>query len=67
MTQRLFLRLWERGYITERTTTQLYCSDCERFLPDRYVVGTCPECGHPRARGDQCRCCAQLPAVGPVL
>ena len=60
MTQRLFLRLWERGYITERTTAQLYCTDCRRFLPDRYVVGTCPVCGFERARGDQCEACAKV-------
>jgi len=60
MTQHLFLRLWERGYITERATKQLYCADCQRFLPDRYVIGTCPRCGHPRARGDQCEECTKL-------
>ena len=60
ITQHLFLRLWERGYITERTTRQLYCNDCSRFLPDRYVIGTCPLCGHPRARGDQCENCTKV-------
>ena len=60
MTQHLFLRLWERGYIAERATKQLFCTDCARFLPDRYVVGTCPACGHPRARGDQCEECTKL-------
>ena len=60
MTQHLFLRLWERGYITERTTEQLYCGACARFLPDRYVVGTCPHCAHPRARGDQCEECTKV-------
>jgi methionyl-tRNA synthetase len=60
ITQHLFLRLWERGYITEHTITQLYCNPCRRFLPDRYVVGTCPHCGHPRARGDQCEECTKV-------
>jgi len=60
MTQHLFLRLWENGYITERTTSQLYCRDCARFLPDRYVVGTCPLCGFERARGDQCESCTKV-------
>jgi len=60
MTQHLFLRLWENGYITERTTEQLYCHDCERFLPDRYVMGTCPACASPRARGDQCESCTKV-------
>jgi methionyl-tRNA synthetase len=60
MTQHLFGRLWEHGYITERTTKQLRCNDCARFLPDRYVVGTCPHCAHPRARGDQCEECTKV-------
>jgi len=60
ITQHLFLRLWEHGYITERTTTQLYCNPCQRFLPDRYVIGTCPHCGHTRARGDQCEECTKV-------
>ena len=60
MTQHLFLRLWERGFITERAIKQLYCTDCARFLPDRYVVGTCPACGNARARGDQCEECTKL-------
>ncbi len=60
ITQRLFLRLWEKGYITERTTRHLYCADCSRFLPDRYVIGTCPVCAHPRARGDQCESCTKV-------
>ncbi|NQT89161.1 methionine--tRNA ligase [bacterium] len=60
ITQHLFLRLWENGYITERRIKQLYCVDCARFLPDRYVEGTCPLCGHPHARGDQCEECTKL-------
>jgi methionyl-tRNA synthetase len=60
ITQHLFLRLWERGYISERTIKQLYCNDCSRFLPDRYVEGTCPLCGHPHARGDQCEECTKV-------
>ena len=60
MTQHLFLRLWENGYVTERTTRQLYCTACARFLPDRYVVGTCPLCGFERARGDQCESCTKV-------
>ena len=60
ITQHLFLRLWENGYITERTTRQLFCRTCQRFLPDRYVIGTCPYCGHPRARGDQCEECTKV-------
>ena len=60
ITQHLFLRLWERGYVTERAIKQLYCADCQRFLPDRYVQGTCPFCGFARALGDQCESCTKL-------
>ena len=35
----------------------LYCPHCDRWLPDRYVEGTCPHCGAPGARGDQCDAC----------
>lgn len=60
MTQHLFLRLYENGYVSERETEQLYCVDHDRFLPDRFVIGTCPICGYERARGDQCEACARL-------
>ena len=36
-----------------------YCPHCDRFLPDRYVEGTCPHCGNIRARGDQCDSCGR--------
>src|SRR5205823_5921462 len=37
-----------------------FCTTDQRFLPDRYVEGTCPHCGFPRARGDQCENCGNL-------
>src|SRR5918912_2180658 len=46
-------RLEENGYIEERSTRQVYSVRDQRFLPDRYVIGTCPYCGYDRARGDQ--------------
>jgi methionyl-tRNA synthetase len=39
---------------------QLFCEDCQRFLADRYIVGTCPTCSSTGARGDQCDICARL-------
>lgn len=45
--------LIEGGYVYPQIIKQAYCPDCERFLPDRYVKGTCPHCGKP-ARGDEC-------------
>jgi methionyl-tRNA synthetase len=52
--------LEKNGFIEVRTTKQLYSLDDERFLPDRYVVGTCPYCGYERARGDQCENCTNV-------
>jgi methionyl-tRNA synthetase len=52
--------LWENGYIEERVTQQVYSLADKRFLPDRYVVGTCPHCGYEAARGDQCENCTRV-------
>jgi methionyl-tRNA synthetase len=60
LTQHFGRVLSERGYIDERTTLQMYSVADGRFLPDRYIVGTCPHCGYPRARGDQCENCGRL-------
>jgi methionyl-tRNA synthetase len=57
--QGLFRNLYERGYIEPRTMDVLYCPRCERFLPDRFVEGTCPHCSYERARGDQCENCGK--------
>ncbi len=59
LSQRFFRRIQERGDIAVRETDQWYCVDCARFLPDRYVEGTCPFCGAPDARGDQCDRCGR--------
>ncbi len=55
--QDIFRALHERGLIRPGTTTQLYCEKHRRFLPDRYVEGSCPLCGESGARGDQCDAC----------
>lgn len=60
LTQHFAKVLWERGFIEERTTTQVYSNAEKRFLPDRYVVGTCPHCGYERATGDQCENCTRV-------
>ncbi len=57
--QRFFLRIYEKGYVYRQDSEQLYCPKCQRFLPDRYVIGTCPYCGYERARGDQCERCGR--------
>jgi methionyl-tRNA synthetase len=60
VTQGLFKKLDTNGFIAEHTIEQLYCDSCGRFLADRYVLGTCPHCGYPDARGDQCESCGKL-------
>lgn len=60
VTQEIFLKLLEQGYIYKETTSQAFCPKCQRFLPDRYVEGTCPYCRSAGARGDQCEACGKL-------
>jgi methionyl-tRNA synthetase len=59
LTQHFFARLEEHGFIEERTLLQIFSVADNRFLPDRYVVGTCPHCGSVCARGDQCEDCTR--------
>ncbi len=58
--QEIFLGLKDKGYVFEATMTSPFCTTDNRFLPDRYVEGTCPNCGFERARGDQCDHCGKL-------
>jgi len=55
----VFKSLLEKGYIYTGNMLLAYCAQCDRYLPDRYVVGTCPHCGNLRARGDQCDSCGR--------
>jgi len=56
-TQLFYEKLKEGGYISEAESKQMYSPTEGRFLPDRYVEGTCPVCGYKEARGDQCDNC----------
>jgi methionyl-tRNA synthetase len=56
-TQLFYRKLKEGGYISEEESKQMYSPTEGRFLPDRYVEGTCPVCGYKEARGDQCDNC----------
>lgn len=60
VTRDVFLTLLEKGYLYRETMTGSYSVAGRRFLPDRYVEGTCPRCGFARARGDQCDNCGAL-------
>jgi methionyl-tRNA synthetase len=55
--QEFFLELHRRGILKEKKEKQFYDDQANMFLPDRYVEGTCPVCGNPDARGDQCEKC----------
>ncbi len=60
VSQDIFLSLLENGYLYKKITPQMYSPASDKFLPDRYVEGTCPNCGYTRARGDQCDNCNTL-------
>jgi methionyl-tRNA synthetase len=60
LTQRFAQTLWEHGFLEERVTQQVYSLADKRFLPDRYVIGTCPHCSYEAARGDQCENCTRV-------
>jgi methionyl-tRNA synthetase len=59
VTQDIFLTLLNRDHIYRDTVSQPFCHHCQRFLPDRYIEGTCPHCGFSGARGDQCEECGK--------
>jgi len=56
----MFLSAYENGYIIKDTLIIPYCAADKRFLPDRYIIGTCPNCSYERARGDQCEKCSKV-------
>jgi methionyl-tRNA synthetase len=59
LTQYFARTLGEQGLISEVAESQVFSVDDNRFLPDRYIEGTCPNCGYERARGDQCENCTK--------
>ncbi len=59
LTQHFAARLAEAGLIREVSEKMIYSNADGRFLPDRYVEGTCPNCGYDSARGDQCENCTK--------
>ena len=60
ITQHFARKLHEHGFIEQHAVRQVYSAADGRFLPDRYIVGTCPYCGYQRARGDQCENCTRV-------
>ncbi len=59
VTQEMFLAQLANGHIDKRTSEQFFDPEVERFLPDRYIEGECPNCGYGDARGDQCDNCGK--------
>lgn len=55
--QEFFLLMHDKGLLTEETSEQYFDEEAKVFLADRYIVGTCPRCGHTNAYGDQCEKC----------
>jgi methionyl-tRNA synthetase len=58
--QNLLMKIYENNYIFSKEMKMLYCNHDKRFLPDRFVEGTCPNCDSSKARGDQCDKCGKL-------
>ncbi len=59
LTQHFAGALDAAGLISEVSEKQIFSVDDNRFLPDRYITGTCPNCGYTAARGDQCENCTK--------
>ncbi|QSS54377.1 methionyl-tRNA synthetase [Histoplasma capsulatum var. duboisii H88] len=60
ISQAIFKRLYDNGFLEEKTAEQPFCEKHDSFLADRYVEGECPRCGYDDARGDQCDKCGHL-------
>ncbi|MBI4896169.1 MAG: methionine--tRNA ligase [Candidatus Aenigmarchaeota archaeon] len=60
LTKKIFLSIYNNGYITKQSITIPFCTKDNRVLPDRYLNGTCPNCSYDKARGDQCEQCGKL-------
>ncbi|MCL5782378.1 MAG: methionine--tRNA ligase [Candidatus Thermoplasmatota archaeon] len=54
-----FLDFYHKGLLVERSMVSPFCRKCDRFMPDRYIEGICPNCGFEEARGDQCDNCGR--------
>lgn len=66
-TQQFFRKLDQEGFIHTESVELWYSPQLERFLPDRYVKGTCPKCGYTDANGDECEACGAQYAAQELL
>lgn len=67
VTKEFFLELLKNGFIGEDEIEMYYCEKDKMFLPDRFVVGSCPKCGYPEANGDQCEKCDSLFSLNELV
>src|SRR5580698_4264658 len=70
LSQEFFLNLYEKDEFVEKYSEQYFDEDFQQFLADRYIIGTCPNCGNPNAYGDQCENCgtslSPMDLINPV-
>lgn len=66
LTQHFFDGLQERGFIFKKMVSQPYCENCNKALPDRYVIGTCPYCNAEDQYSDVCEKCGRTIALGEI-
>lgn len=62
-----FNDLYEKGYLEESSQRMFYCEECKMYLPDTFVVGTCPRCASEGANGDQCEKCTAVYALEELI
>jgi len=67
LTQHFFKKLYEKGYIYKKVILQPYCEKDRKFLPDRYVKGTCPYCGATDQYSDGCEKCGRTFQPGEIV
>jgi methionyl-tRNA synthetase len=67
LASQIYVRLRDAGYIAKRDIKQLFDPEKEMFLPDRYIKGTCPNCGTPDQYGDNCENCGATYAPTDLL
>ena len=60
LTQYIAKELEKNGFVEEKIINQFYSKEDGMFLPDRFIMGTCPHCGYGNARGDQCESCTKV-------
>ncbi len=66
LTQYFFKKLHQKGHVYKKVVEQPYCEKCQRFLPDRYIKGTCPNCQAPEQYSDSCEKCGKPIQTGAI-